>query len=219
MSKCLIVTSGWWPKGVSWHWRSFQSCRQRPLGCGCCSKQRRRLKQTIFRFSFPCLGKLPCTVTESLVRISWGGTSKVIVLRSTILISSMQGMMKNRPGPMAPPCYQQWIRRKICQYLSYLLQSSKPEDDGSLVLRYDTNAEEDGNWEGEDDKEDGDGFQQERTAIKALLRAIIVIHRHNLEIKTILISGAGEKMLNVVYLVLGWHFLLVLFSCLLFGNN
>ena len=69
--------------------------------------------------------------------------------------------------------------------MSYLLQSSKPEDDGSFVLRYDTNAEEDGNWEGEDDKEDGDGFQQERTAIKALLRAIIVIHRHNLEIKAI----------------------------------
>ena len=109
--------------------------------------------------------------------------------------------------------------RKICQYLSYLLQSSKPEDDGSFVLRDDTNAEEDGNWEGEDDKEDGDGFQQERTAIKALLMAIIVIHRHNLEIKKILISGAGEKMLNVVYLVLGRHFLLVLFSCLLFGNN
>ena len=104
--------------------------------------------------------------------------------------------------------------------MSYLLQSSKPEDDGSFVLRDDTNAEEDGNWEGEDDKEDGDGFQQERTAIKALLRAIIiVIHRHNLEIKKILISGAGEKMLNVVYLVLGRHFLLVLFSCLLFGNN
>ena len=70
--------------------------------------------------------------------------------------------------------------------MSYLLQSSKPEDDGSFVLRDDTNAEEDGNWEGEDDKEDGDGFQQERTAIKALLRAIIiVIHRHNLEIKAI----------------------------------
>ena len=45
---------------------------------------------------------------QSLVRISSG-----IVLRSTILISSMQGMIKNKPGPMAPPWYQQNNVRKI----------------------------------------------------------------------------------------------------------
>ena len=60
------------------------------------------------------------TVTLSLVRISWGGTSNDIVLkvfeianndifepfavsyfdlRSTTLMSSMHGMMKNRPDP------------------------------------------------------------------------------------------------------------------------
>ena len=92
----------------------------------------------------------------------------------------------------------------------YLLQSSKPEDDGSFVLRDDTNAEEDGNWEGEDDKEDGDGFQQERTAIKALLRAIIVIHRHNLEIKTINIWRNITEMLftssleDIIFLFVVW---------------
>ena len=47
----------------------------------------------------------PCTVTESLVRTSCGGTSKVMVLRSTTFISSMQGMMKNNPGPAAPPFF------------------------------------------------------------------------------------------------------------------
>merc|ERR1719510_2637093 len=84
---------------------------------------------------------------------------------------------------------------------SPLLQSSKPEDNGSLVLRDDPDAEEDGNGEGNDDEDDGDGFQQERTTIKALFRLIglIVIHSHNL--------------------VLGRHFRFVLFSYLLLDNN
>ena len=38
-----------------------------------------------------------------LVSISCGGTSKVIVRRSTLTILSTQGSMKNRPGPRAPP--------------------------------------------------------------------------------------------------------------------
>ena len=43
------------------------------------------------------------TVTLSLVRISWGGTSKVTVLRSMVTMLSIQGRMVNRPGPTAPP--------------------------------------------------------------------------------------------------------------------
>ena len=39
----------------------------------------------------------------TLVSISCGGTSKDTVLRSTTLQSSMQGMIKKRPGPTAPP--------------------------------------------------------------------------------------------------------------------
>ena len=34
---------------------------------------------------------------------SCGGTSKETVLRSTFLYSSIQGRMKNSPGPLAPP--------------------------------------------------------------------------------------------------------------------
>ncbi len=34
---------------------------------------------------------------------SWGGTSKETVRRSTFLYESMQGIMKKRPGPFAPP--------------------------------------------------------------------------------------------------------------------
>ena len=48
----------------------------------------------------------------------------------------------------------------IWQYLDfYLLQSSKPEDDGSLVLRDDTDTEEDGDGESEDDENEGDDSQ------------------------------------------------------------
>ena len=54
----------------------------------------------------------------------------------------------------------------IIQIQIYLLQSSKPEDDGSLVLRNDTDAEEDGNGESQDDEDDGEGNQQNRTTIK-----------------------------------------------------
>lgn len=63
------------------------------------------------------------TVTESFVRISWGGTldnvskyifynsttrvckftSNVIVRKSTVTILSIQGNKKNKPGPLAPP--------------------------------------------------------------------------------------------------------------------
>lgn len=39
------------------------------------------------------------TVTESLVRISCGGTSNVIVLKSIVVMSSTQGRIKNKPGP------------------------------------------------------------------------------------------------------------------------
>ena len=44
----------------------------------------------------------------------------------------------------------------------YLLQSSKPEDDGSLVLRDDADAEEHGEREGENDEDDGEDRQQSR---------------------------------------------------------
>ena len=40
------------------------------------------------------------TVTESLVSISCGGTSKVTVRRSTTTMLSVQGRMKKRPGPL-----------------------------------------------------------------------------------------------------------------------
>ncbi len=40
------------------------------------------------------------TVTESLVRISCGGTSNVIVLKSIIVMLSTHGKTKNKPGPL-----------------------------------------------------------------------------------------------------------------------
>ena len=76
---------------------------------------------------------------------------------------------------------KQWEELKIWQYLTfYLLQSSKPEDDGSLVLRDDADAEEDGDREGENDEDDREGHQQSRATTS---RGIfpIVIHPHNLE--------------------------------------
>ena len=42
-------------------------------------------------------------VTESLDRISCGGTSNVIVRRSTAIMESIHGRIKKRPGPLAPP--------------------------------------------------------------------------------------------------------------------
>src|SRR5918999_5130562 len=42
------------------------------------------------------------TVTLSLVMMSWLGMSLVNVWRLTFTIRSMIGMMKNRPGPLAP---------------------------------------------------------------------------------------------------------------------
>ena len=42
------------------------------------------------------------TVTLSIDRTSWGGTSNVTVLRSTTLMVSMQGAMKKSPGPTGP---------------------------------------------------------------------------------------------------------------------
>lgn len=47
------------------------------------------------------------TVTESLVRISCGGTSNVTVRRSMTIMLSIHGRMKKRPGPLAPP---DWTR-------------------------------------------------------------------------------------------------------------
>ena len=43
-----------------------------------------------------------------------------------------------------------WPFDNIWLFSVYLLQSAKPEDDGSLILRDDTYAEEDGDGEGED---------------------------------------------------------------------
>ena len=73
----------------------------------------------------------------------------------------MQGMMKKKPGPTAPPWYHiNKAMKEIWQYLTfYLLQSSKPEDDGSLILRDDADAEEDGEREREDDEDDREGYQ------------------------------------------------------------
>jgi len=44
------------------------------------------------------------TLTGTLSRVitSWGGTSRVIVRRSTFTILSTMGMMRNSPGPFAP---------------------------------------------------------------------------------------------------------------------
>ena len=42
-------------------------------------------------------------MTESLVKISCGGTSNVIVRKSTLTKLSIHGRIKNSPGPLAPP--------------------------------------------------------------------------------------------------------------------
>jgi hypothetical protein len=45
---------------------------------------------------------LTLTVTLSRVMTSWGGMSMVTVRSDTFTIRSTMGMMKNRPGPLAP---------------------------------------------------------------------------------------------------------------------
>ncbi len=46
---------------------------------------------------------LTSTVTESLVRISCGGTSNEIVLKSITRIESVHGSIQNSPGPLTRP--------------------------------------------------------------------------------------------------------------------
>ena len=42
-------------------------------------------------------------MTEHCIITSWGGTLNTWTLMSTISTMSTQGMMKNTPGPLAPP--------------------------------------------------------------------------------------------------------------------
>ena len=49
------------------------------------------------------LNLLTITFCKHHILTSCGGTSKLTVLRSTFLKLSIQGRMKNRPGPFAPP--------------------------------------------------------------------------------------------------------------------
>ena len=77
-------------------------------------------------------------------------------------------------------------RLNISSSKSHLLESPKSEDDGSLVLRNDTDAEEDGDWEGEDDEYDGEDYEQNRATVRGgfiflINGSGIVIHRNNLE--------------------------------------
>ena len=77
----------------------------------------------------------------------------------------------------------------------YLLQSAKSEDDGSLVLGDDADAEEDGDGEGEDNEDDGEDYQQNRTTIiGGFLRLIGIIHPHNLEGKSEIISRSKSLL-------------------------
>ena len=75
---------------------------------------------------------------------------------------SIQGMMKNRPGPTAPPCQHcvRWGYNKE----HYLLDSAKPENNCSFVFlnHFDTEKHRDG--EGAHHEEDGDDGQDNGSA-------------------------------------------------------
>ena len=52
-----------------------------------------------------------------------------------------------------------WKRSMIYEAATYFLDPAESEDDGSLVLLHDPDAEEDGEGEGEDDEQDGEGHE------------------------------------------------------------
>src|SRR5512135_976806 len=66
-------------------------------------------------------------VTLSRVIASWLGTSRVTTRRSTFVMRSMKGIMKNKPGPLAPtkrPRRKMTPRSYSCTILMALLANA-----------------------------------------------------------------------------------------------
>ena len=98
----------------------------------------------------------------------------------------MQGMMKNKPGPTAPPFLSLQAShvniRTHCLLWSHK-SPSKSEYDGSLILGNNPDAEKDRDWEGEDDENDGEGHQQDRATVRGGLCLLILTDSHDLRRK------------------------------------
>ena len=72
---------------------------------------------------------------STLVRISWGGTSNETVLRSTTEMVSMQGMMKKRPGPTAPPFFTRPNRKITARWYSWENLKKELKDHTIMQIR------------------------------------------------------------------------------------
>ena len=69
----------------------------------------------------------------------------------------MQGMMKKTPGPLAPPVI---ILPSLGTNTNIHLVSSAPEDDGPLVLLDHLDDPAKGEWQADQDKQEGEGSEE-----------------------------------------------------------
>ena len=77
---------------------------------------------------------------------------------------NVDDLMKRSTGCLAEK--QRWGKYYLMEKIidlneaaTYFLDPAESEDDGSLVLLHDPDAEEDGEGEGEDDEQDGEGHE------------------------------------------------------------
>ena len=93
----------------------------------------------------------------------------------------MQGMMKNKPGPAAPPFfslkYPDYFHREL---YSVRYWPSESEEDGPLILGDDADTEEDGDWKGEDDEDDREDDQENGATVSTGVWFLIVTNSHDL---------------------------------------
>ena len=60
------------------------------------------IPESLVKISFKELKKIIIVlcIKSKTKKITWGATSKVIVLKSTVIILSIHGNIKNKPGPI-----------------------------------------------------------------------------------------------------------------------
>ena len=85
------------------------------------------------------------------------------------------------------------------QIIKYLLNPSKSEDDSPLILLYNPDAEEDGDWEGEDDEQDREDGEDDSTESTGSITSIIttqsVSHWYCLNEKYLAIISSSQETL------------------------